>query len=80
MPEFITLSINICLEPLHIPLTVTLSHLEDSSENNLGFFLELLLNSSIIFDFSWPLSTCHKPRRKKVVAKKIKRQLFFFLD
>ena len=70
MPEFITLSISICLDPFHIPLTLTLSHLEDTSENSLGFFIELLLNCSTIFDFSWPLSTCHKPRRKKVVAKK----------
>jgi hypothetical protein len=78
MPELITLSISICLDPFQTPLTMTLSHLEDSSEIDLGVFVILLLNCSIKFDFSWPLSTCHRPRRKKVVAKKIKKTVIFF--
>jgi len=77
-PELITLSINICFEPFQNPLTDTLSHFEDSSDKGDGFFLMLLLNASIILDLSLPLSTCHMPRRKKVVAKKIKKIVIFF--
>jgi hypothetical protein len=73
-----TLSTSICLDPFQSPLIDTLSHLDDASENDTGLFLILLLNSTIIFDFSWPLSTCHKPSRKKVIAKKIKKIVIFF--
>ena len=52
--------------------------IDDAFENEAGLFLILLLNSAIIFDLSWPLSTCHKPSRKKVIAKKIKKIVIFF--
>ena len=43
-PELMTLSINICFEPFQKPLTDTLSHFDDSSDKDDGFFLMLLLN------------------------------------